>query len=77
MHRLNPWQIVTLGVLAVLAGLLAVAGVAHLAYSLFPGAWGWVAAFHLAGTGAAWFFITRPFVQAYMLRTFLEDINGR
>ena len=77
MHRLQPWLIAALGGIAVLAGMFAVANLAHLGYVLLPGAWGWVAAFHLAGTGAAFFLISKPFIQAYMLRTFLENVNGR
>lgn len=75
MYRLKPWQIVALGVLAVLAGQLAVAILAHLAYVLFPEAWAWVMVSHLAGAGVAWYFIARPFVHAYTLRIFLGNVN--
>lgn len=77
MHRLQPWLIALLGGISVLAGMFAVAILAHLGYTLFPGAWGWVGTFHILGTGAAFFFIAKPFIVAHMLRTFLEDINGR
>jgi hypothetical protein len=77
MHRLQPWLIIALGGIAGLAGMFAVASLAHLGYTLFPGAWGWVGTFHVLGTGAAWFLISKPFIEAHMLREFLENINGR
>lgn len=68
---LKLWQIAAAGGLAVLAGLFAVAGVAHLGYGLFS-EWGWVALFHIAASGAAYWFISRPFIEAYLYRQFLD-----
>lgn len=77
MHRLKPWQIIITGVVAVLSALFVVTTLAHLGYALLPGAWGLVAAFQLVGTGATWFFVTKPFVDGYLLRNFLDNVNGR
>jgi hypothetical protein len=72
MYRLKPWQIITLGGIAVAAGFFAVALVAHVGYSLFPGGWIWVGVVHLLANGAAYWFISKPFIEAYLLRIFLD-----
>jgi len=78
LARLKPWVIVAAGGLATLIGLLVVAGLSHLGYTLFPEAWGWVAVFHIGGSAAALLYISKPFIEAYSLRHFMDswrDIN--
>lgn len=69
---LTRWQIVAAGVVALLAGLVVIAFLAHLGYALLPGAYGWVAVFHIIGSGAAGFYISRPFIEAWMFRHLLD-----
>lgn len=70
---LKPWLILTAGGLVVLAGMFAVALLSHWGYSQFPDGFAWVSVFHLAGTGAAYWLLSRPFIQAYMLATYFRE----
>ena len=71
--RLRSWWIVAAGAAAVLLGMVGVAVVATGGYAMFPDGYGWVAVFHILGTGAAFFWISRPFIEAYMYREFLDS----
>lgn len=70
--RLTPWRIILAGSLAVLSGMFLVASLSHLGYALFTD-WGWVVVFHIVGSGAAYFFISRPFVIAFHLRVWRDQ----
>lgn len=64
----NRWTIAGLGIISVAGGVAIVAILATLGYALFPGAYGWVAVFHIIGSGAAGFYISRPFMEAWLYR---------
>lgn len=66
LTRLKYWQIVTLGALATLAGLLALAFLAHVGYNEFPDAFGWVLTGHLLGGFLVAWFVPGPFIEAYL-----------
>lgn len=66
--KLKPWQIIALGVTAVVVALVATTFVAQLCYFLFPAAWGFVAAGHVILAGAAAWFAPAPFIEAYQLQ---------
>lgn len=66
--KLKNWQIITLGVTALLVALIALTLVAQACYFNFPAATGWILAAHIlvAGTGA--WFIPGPFVDALVYK---------
>lgn len=69
------WQSIGLYVAAILVAAGSVAIVAGVGYTLFPDAFGWVALFHIAGSGAAGYFVTVPFVDAWVFRRLLNGWN--
>lgn len=73
LSNFKGWQIICLGIASLLGGLGLITLVAHFCYHLFPGAWGPIAAAHFLGAGLAWWFISRPFVEAYVLRSFTDS----
>lgn len=80
ISNLKPWQIVTLGGVSVLTGLVTVGILAAVAYEMFPDSYGCVAIAHIIASGAAFFFIARPFIEGWLFRQLLghwQDIRLR
>ncbi|HJV99833.1 MAG TPA: hypothetical protein VJ617_12140 [Arthrobacter sp.] len=73
-HRFTSWQIIILGVVTTLAGIVAVTLVAHLCYNAMPDAWPWIAGGHLVGVVLAGWFIPKIFADAYVYRSWVEQI---
>jgi hypothetical protein len=67
------WQIFWLGVAALLAVLGVITLVAHFCYQLFPNAWGPIAAGHFLAAGLSGWFVPKPFLEAYVLRSFTDS----
>jgi len=76
LSRLKKWQIIALGVAAVVVALVAMGFLAQLCYALFPAAWGWVAVGHVAVSGTAAWFISGVFVDAYILKGYIAEAEA-
>lgn len=73
LSNLKRWQIFALAVAALLVAVGVITLVAHLCYQAFPSAWGPVAAGHFLAVCLAGWFVPKPFLEAYVLRSFTDS----
>lgn len=66
--KLKNWQIITLGVAALVVALVAMTLVAQACYFAFPDATTWVLAAHIIIGGVIAWFIPGPFVDALVYK---------
>jgi hypothetical protein len=68
LTALKYWQIIVLGIVTTAAAVVLASCVAHLCYSAFPDAWGWVMAGHLILAGLTAWFVPAPFIDACLYK---------